>query len=71
MAVVGHASLSITPDLPALHRVADSNLRLELVPGWEAGTGTVVVSLSGVEPGLGPDAADLVWGPADVVAAWS
>ncbi len=36
------------------------------VPGFDSG-GLVVVSLSGVTPGLD---VDLVWGPDDVVAAW-
>ncbi|MCF2530623.1 AAA family ATPase [Yinghuangia soli] len=40
------------------------------VPGFEAGrTGLAVVSLSGVR-GVDSEAADLVWGAEDVVAAW-
>ncbi|TDQ53118.1 AAA family ATPase [Actinorugispora endophytica] len=39
------------------------------VPGaGEGRAGLVVVSRSGVEPGVG---ADLVWGPEEVIAAWS
>lgn len=41
------------------------------VPGFSAGhTGLAVVSRSGLAGGLGADVADLVWGPADVLAAW-
>jgi uncharacterized protein len=48
-------------DLAALQQGATQ------VPGFAPETGLVVVSLSGV---TGVDA-DLVWGPSDVVSAWS
>lgn len=41
------------------------------VPGASPGeTGLVVVSLSGIDPQLGPDNADLAWGPDDILSAW-
>ena len=44
----------------------------EQVPGYRAGgTGTVVVSLSGVEPAVDRGRIDLVWGPDDLIAAWA
>lgn len=51
-------------DLASLSRAAAQ------LPGHDGTVGTVVVSLSGVEPGLGRDAVDMLWGADDVVAAW-
>ncbi len=66
---VGSVKWLATPfdrhDLAALARSAGA------VPGHEPGrTASVVVSLSGVVPGLGPEAVDVLWTADDIVAAW-
>ena len=48
------------------HDLAELREAAAQVPGFQSG-GLVVVSLSGVTPGVD---ADLVWGPDDVIAAW-
>lgn len=53
------------------HDLAAFNRAAAQVPGHDpAETGTVVVSLSGTEPGIGRDAVDVLWTADDVVAAW-
>jgi hypothetical protein len=53
------------------HDLAELARTAPQVPGFAPGTtGLAVVSLSGLAPGLGADAADLVWGPDQVVGAW-
>ncbi len=68
IALVGSVKWLASPfdrhDLASLTRVTAQ------LPGHDAGVGTVVVSLSGVEEGIGREAVDLLWGPDDVVAAW-
>lgn len=56
-------------------RVGRSHLVLEFcdradVPYEPARTAIVIVSLSGVAPGIGRDAVDVVWTAGDVVAVW-
>lgn len=52
-------------DLAALRRATAH------VPGYDpATTGLVVVSLSGLGPGLDPRSVDLLWTPQDIVQSW-
>ncbi|GAA3749770.1 AAA family ATPase [Salinactinospora qingdaonensis] len=53
------------------HDLSRLDRSLAQVPGVDPDrTGRVVVSRSGLAPGLGLGSDDLVWGPEDVVAAW-
>ncbi|HEY1616056.1 MAG TPA: DUF234 domain-containing protein, partial [Streptosporangiaceae bacterium] len=53
------------------HDLASLNRAAPQVPGFVPGSsGLAVVSLSGLEPGLSAGAADLVWGPGQLVGAW-
>jgi hypothetical protein len=64
--VTWHASPVDARDVTALRRAAAS------IPGIDPERcGYVVASLSGREKHTDPDAADLWWGPSDVIAAWA
>ncbi|WP_214107585.1 ATP-binding protein [Acrocarpospora catenulata] len=53
------------------HDLATSHRSAAKVPGFEPGiTGLVAATLNGLHPDINPKHVDLVWTPADVVAAW-
>jgi hypothetical protein len=52
------------------HQLDDLRRHAPTIPGFQPGvSGLVVVSFSGTD--LPAGAADLIWGPDDVVRAWS